>query len=77
MTKDEDIVSTLLNEDVEFRRFKELHQEYEHQLNKLEKKHYLSDNEILEKKKIKKKKLAAKDKMEIIIKGYMAEHQGV
>jgi uncharacterized protein YdcH (DUF465 family) len=70
MDNDDDIVSKLLEENLEFRKIKELHNEYERKLEDINKKHYLSDNEKVEKKNLKKKKLAAKDKLATIIKEY-------
>ncbi len=73
MAKDEEIVSSLMKENVEFRKMSELHSEYEHRLELLSKRHYLSDNEKLEKSNLKKKKLAAKDKMHEIIQSFKSE----
>ena len=49
---------------------RELHGEYEQRIEAYKKKHYLSDNEKIEVSKLKKKKLAAKDRMYAIIKQY-------
>jgi uncharacterized protein YdcH (DUF465 family) len=70
MDIDDEIVSKLEKENVEFKKMKELHGEYEHQIEEYKKKHYLSDNERIEVSKLKKKKLAAKDRMYAIIKQY-------
>jgi len=67
MSTEEEILEKLLKDNVEFRKMKELHSEYKQRLEEFGKKHYLSDSEIIEKKKLKKKKLAAKDKMAAII----------
>lgn len=67
MEQDEDIVIMLEKENVEFRKLRELHNDYERQIDELNKKHYLSDSERLEKKELKKKKLAAKDRLQSII----------
>ncbi|MFC1855087.1 hypothetical protein ACFL2A_00910 [Thermodesulfobacteriota bacterium] len=74
MVKDEEVVEALLSDNVEFRKFMELHSEYEVRLENLNKKHYLTDSEKLDKQNLKKKKLATKDKMTLIIKEYKAEH---
>ena len=68
MSTEEEIIEKLLKENVEFRKMKELHVEYKERLDEFSKKHYLSDSEILEKKNLKKKKLAAKDRLVAMIK---------
>ena len=67
MGTDEEIVEKLLKDNVEFKKLKELHNEYEQKLEDFNKKHYLTDNEKVEKKTLKKKKLAAKDRLTAII----------
>jgi uncharacterized protein YdcH (DUF465 family) len=72
MDKDDEIVGKLLKEDMEFGKLMALHSELEGKLEDFNRKHYLSDNERVERKNIKKKKLAVKDKLAVIIKNYKA-----
>ncbi len=63
----EKLVERLIKEDAEFRRAYRAHQEYERMVERMEEKKYLTPEEEVEKKKLKKLKLAMKDKMESII----------
>jgi len=71
-----DIDQTLLQELIEsnsrFRMLYEEHALFEKQLSELEKKGFLSDQEELEKNKIKKMKLVGKDEMEKILQSVTA-----
>jgi uncharacterized protein YdcH (DUF465 family) len=53
----------LLRENAEFRRLVAEHQSYDDQLEGLTKKHFLSEEEKLQEKTLKKKKLMLKDQM--------------
>ncbi|MEK6531843.1 MAG: DUF465 domain-containing protein [Deltaproteobacteria bacterium] len=63
----DEIVKRLLQEDSDFRRKHDEHRDCERDLKKMEKKPRLSASEALDKKKIKKIKLALKDEMQAII----------
>ena len=63
----EKLVERLIKEDAEFRRAYRAHKEYERLVERMEEKRYLSPEEEVEKKRLKKLKLAMKDKMESII----------
>ncbi len=63
----EKLVEKLLREDAEFRRAYMAHREYERLVEKMEEKKYLTTAEEVEKKRLKKLKLAMKDKMESIM----------
>jgi len=52
--------------DDEYRRLHAEHSDYEHRLLALARKPYLSEEEQLEEKRLKKQKLLAKDRMEVI-----------
>lgn len=62
--RDKDLCEKLLKENPEFKELYGAHQGYKKQLLKMEKKGYLSYEEELERKRLKKLKLAAKDKLE-------------
>jgi len=53
----------LLKENAEFRRLAAEHQSYDDQLENLSNKHFLSEEEQLQEKTLKKKKLMLKDQM--------------
>ena len=53
----------LMKDNAEFRRLAAEHQHYDHQLEDLANKHFLSEEEQLQEKTLKKKKLMLKDQM--------------
>ncbi len=71
--KDSEIKKILVENDEEFKKIYEEHQNYENQLKDFQDKHFLTSEEELEVKKIKKKKLFLKDKMQQIINEYRKE----
>ena len=68
--KEEELVQRLMRENDEFRKVKEAHTELSRQLDELEKKPFLTPQDEIEIKVIKKKKLAFKDQMEKILMQY-------
>jgi uncharacterized protein YdcH (DUF465 family) len=62
--RDKELCEKLAKENEELREICTAHQEYERLLKKIEKKGYLSSAEEVEKKRLKKLKLSAKDKIE-------------
>lgn len=65
--RDRELCEKLSSKNKELREICIAHQEYERQLQKFEKKGFLSAVEELEKKRLKKLKLAAKDKIETFL----------
>jgi uncharacterized protein YdcH (DUF465 family) len=71
--------------DAEYRRLHDAHQDHEHRLQALAGKSQLSAEEEFEEKRLKKEKLALKDRMEAIARGYRGDagngpgspHEGV
>ena len=57
----------LLRDNAEYRRLAEEHQSYDTQLESLASKHFLSEEEQLQEKTLKKKKLLLKDQMYFMI----------
>ena len=68
--KDKLLIESHICHDEELRRYVEEHISLEKQLEELNKKVYLTPDEEVLQKKIKKLKLAGRDKIEIILKKY-------
>jgi len=66
-TKDEILVERLMRENEEFSKAKHAHSDLARQLDEYEKKPYLTPQDEVEIKILKKKKLAYKDRMEQIL----------
>ena len=65
--KEEELIERLMKEDEEFLKAKQTHAQFAKQLEGLENKPYLTPQDEMEIKILKKKKLAAKDQMEKIL----------
>ena len=63
----------LLTKDEEFKRLAAQHQSYDNQLELLNRRHHLSDEERLQEVTLKKKKLMLKDQMYSIVQRYRKE----
>ena len=74
--KDEEIIERLMKEDTSFRQMKLQHLEYEKQLEDYQKKSYLTPAEQQEVRRLKKMKLALKDKMYREIVAYRKREEG-
>lgn len=66
--KDADLIERLAREDEEFRRLLEQHRNLDREIKEYEKRPYLTPSQALEKARLKKLKLASKDKMEAILR---------
>ncbi|HYA94147.1 MAG TPA: DUF465 domain-containing protein [Thermodesulfobacteriota bacterium] len=69
-TKEEGLIERLMRENEEFSRVKQAHTQLAKQLEELERKPFLTPQDEVEAKIIKKKKLALKDQMEKILTQY-------
>ncbi len=69
-TKEEALIERLMKENEEFSKVKQAHTQLAKQLEELEKKPFLTPQDEVEIKIIKKKKLALKDQMEKILMQY-------
>jgi hypothetical protein len=69
-TKEEELIERVMKKDEEFLKVKQIHTQLAKQLEDLEKKPYLTPQDEMEIKILKKKKLAAKDQMEKILMKY-------
>jgi uncharacterized protein len=65
-----ELQNQLLKENDEYRKLAEEHQSYDNQLEDLSSKHFLSEDEQLQEKMLKKKKLLLKDQMYSIVQKY-------
>lgn len=70
VTKEEELIERLMRENEEFSKVKQAHAQLAKQLEELEKKSFLTSQDEMEIKIIKKKKLALKDQMEKILVQY-------
>jgi len=69
-TKEEELIERLMKENEDFLKAKQAHAELARQLDELEKKPFLTPQDEMEIKVLKKKKLAWKDQMEKILMQY-------
>ncbi len=69
-SKEEELIERLMRENEEFLKAKQVHAELARQLDELEKKPFLTPQDELDVKILKKKKLAYKDQMEKILMQY-------
>ena len=69
-----DVKEFLAREDENFRKLWEQHQAYEQQLEEFVRKPYLNSTDQLKETEIKKKKLVLKDRMQMLISRYQAQH---
>ncbi|MEW6068170.1 MAG: DUF465 domain-containing protein [Nitrospirota bacterium] len=68
--KEQEIVELLKKDDDEFRRLSEEHKNLEGLLFEIDRKHYLTPEEEIERKKLQKQKLIKKDRMAELIRAY-------
>lgn len=71
--KEEEIRKMLMEKNEEFRKLYELHQECEQRLKELQSKPYLTEEEKIEEKRLKKEKLGLKDKMQVFVNKFKRE----
>ena len=68
--KDERLIKELVGQDEELKRYFDQHIEFEKRIERYNKKQFLTPEEEIERKKIKKLKLAGRDKIEKILSKY-------
>lgn len=73
-TRIEEVKEILLKENQNFRELAQQHQSFEKRLSELAELNYPSDEEILEETALKRKKLAVKDEMYMIMNEYENSH---
>ena len=67
LIRDAELREQLLKDNAEFRRLAAEHQQYDHQLEDLSSKHFLTEEEEIQEKNLKKKKLLLKDQMYLMV----------
>ena len=72
--KEHEIVEFLKKENEEFKRLSEEHRNLDGLLDEIDRKHYLTPEEEVERKKIQKQKLSKKDKMAELVREYKKNH---
>jgi hypothetical protein len=72
--REEEIIEILKKENEEFRKLYEEHRKLDALLDEINKKHYLTAEEEIEKKRMQKEKLYKKDKMAEIMRQYKLTH---
>ncbi len=72
---EKELKELLLKKNEEFRKAFDEHQRYEKKLGKFKKKSFLTEKERLEEIELKKKKLALKDKMYLLMTQYRKSHK--
>ncbi len=70
MMETQEAATDLFSRDEEYQRLRQQHQEHERRLQEFAAKGFLSEEEDLEEKRLKKEKLAIKDHMEAIVRRY-------
>lgn len=70
----EEVKEILLKENQNFRELAQQHQSYEKRLSELAELNYPSDDEVLEETTLKRKKLAVKDEMYMMMSEYANSH---
>ncbi len=72
--RDEEIIEILKNQNDEFKKLYSEHRELDSILMEMDKRNYLTDEEELEKKRLKKEKLYKKDRIAEILREYKKQH---
>ena len=70
----QDVKNLLLREHDQYRELAARHHQLDDRLHELTERHFLSDTEQVEESTLKKRKLALKDQMEMIVRDYAAAH---
>lgn len=71
--QEEEIKQQLMSSSPEFRHLVKEHHEHEGKLQELQSHHFLSEQDLIEEAKLKKKKLHLKDEMNTLIRHYRSE----
>ncbi len=70
MVNNENLVHRLKSEDKDFKRWHDLHEQLENKLDHLNRRKFLTSEEEMERKKMQKQKLIAKDRIHLILTRY-------
>ena len=74
MIQEKELREIMLRENEEFKKLHIQHQKLEKELEKFKDKSFLTENEKLKEKELKKKKLALKDRMYYLMREYRKSH---
>jgi len=69
-----DVKAHLMQTDAEFRRLVNEHSDYAHKLDDLASRPHLTEQQQIEEVRLKKLKLHAKDRIEVVLSRYRAQH---
>lgn len=72
---EQEILEILKEQNDEFKKLAQEHRDLDTKLSEMAKKHYLTPEEEVEKKRMQKEKLMKKDKMAELIREYKKNHQ--
>ncbi|MCX7988171.1 MAG: DUF465 domain-containing protein [Thermodesulfovibrio sp.] len=72
--REEEIIEILKKENEEFKKLYEEHRQLDSMLDEMNRKHYLTPEEEIEKKRMQKEKLYKKDRMAEMIRQYKLSH---
>lgn len=75
LTPEAELRDQLLKENAEYRRLAAEHQSYDNQLEGLNNKHFLSEEERLQERTLKKKKLMLKDRMYSMVQQFRKQKE--
>jgi len=73
--QEKELREVMLRENDEFKKLHQQHQKYEKELEKFKDKSYLTEDEKLKEKELKKKKLVLKDRMYFLMREYRKSHR--
>ncbi len=72
--REEEIIENLKNQNEEFRKILNEHRELDRILAEMDKKYYFTEDEEIERKRLKKEKLYKKDKIAKLVLEYKKQH---
>ena len=72
--RESEIAEILRKENEEFRKIEEEHRSLDDRISEMDKNHFLTTDEEIERKRLQKKKLSKKDRMAELIREYKKSH---
>jgi uncharacterized protein YdcH (DUF465 family) len=74
LIREKELREIMLRESEEFKKLHRQHQKFDKELDKFKGKSFLTENEKLKEKELKKRKLALKDRMYFLMREYRRSH---